>query len=103
MPPKKEKISQSAAVLPDVEGVEPLHDKAFKPSGPKKGVHSTIGNYPQYLPNPPKELKRKIVVEGEEDERPRFKLTYNLRSRPCPSVATNTRNLKASFPSAFVR
>jgi len=100
MPPKREKVSQSAVELPDVP-VEPMHDKAFKPSGPKKGVHPTIGAHPPYMPNPPRELKRKVIVEGEEEERPRFKLTYNLRSRPCPSVATNYRNLKASFPSAF--
>jgi len=53
------------------------------------------------MANPPRELKRKVVVEGEEEDRPRFKLTYNLRSRPTPSVATNYRNLKASYPMAF--
>jgi hypothetical protein len=52
------------------------------------------------MPNPPKELKRKPIVEGEED-RPLFKLTYNHRTRPTPSVATNFRNLKASYPMAF--
>ena len=104
MLPKQAKVAQSAAVLPDIP-VEPMHDKAFRPSGPKKGVHPTIGAHPAYLPNPPRELKRKVIIEGEgaEDERPAFKLTYNLRSRPCPSVATNYRNLKSSFPSAFAR
>ena len=67
MPPKTTKASQSAAVL-DVPPAEPLHDKAFKPSGPKKGVHPTLGGFPKYLPNPPRELKRKVIVEGEEDE-----------------------------------
>jgi hypothetical protein len=63
-------------------------------------VHDTIVKFPPYLPNPPKELKRKIKVEGEE-EKPSFKLTYNFKSRPTPSVAVNFRNLKASFPSSF--
>lgn len=103
MPPKREKVSQSAAALPDVEPVEPLHDKAFKPSGPKKSIHPTIGGFPPYQPNPPRELKRKIIVEGEEEERPRFKMTYNQKSLPCKSVATNYRNLKSAFPSAFAR
>jgi hypothetical protein len=53
------------------------------------------------MPNPPKELKRKVIVEGEEEDRPRFKLTYNERTRPTPSVATNFRNLKSQFPRAF--
>jgi hypothetical protein len=39
-------------------------------------------------------------VEGEE-ERPGFKLTYNYKTRPTPSIAVNYRNLKASFPSSF--
>ena len=53
------------------------------------------------MPNPPRELKRKIKNEEDEEDRPRFKLTYNLRSRPCPSVATNFRNLKSAYPAAF--
>jgi hypothetical protein len=52
MPARKAKVTQSAAILPDIE-VEKLHDKAFRPSGPKKGVHPTIGGHPEYLPNPP--------------------------------------------------
>lgn len=95
IPPKK---TQSHAVLPD------LHDgKNFKPGGNNtkfNRVHDTIDKFPPYQPNPPKELKRKIKVEGEE-ERPGFKLTYNYKSRPTPSIAVNYRNLKASFPSSF--
>jgi hypothetical protein len=107
LPPvmSKEKVTQSAAdLLQEGQAAEPLHDKAFRPSGPKKGIHPTIGPHPPYMPNPPREIKRKVVVEGEEEEeRPGFKMTYNHRSRPCPSVATNYRNLKATFPSAFLR
>jgi hypothetical protein len=104
LPPKREKVSQSAAVLPDIP-TEPLHDKAFRPSGPKKSLVPMIGGYPVYMPNPPREIKRVKKAEGEEEEeeRPRFKMTYNLRSGPCPSVVTNYRNLKSAYPSAFIR
>ena len=88
-------------MLPDLPGKEPLHDKAFRPVGPKKGHYDKmIGKYPEFMPNPPKELKRK-PIDPEEEDKPRFKLTYNLRSQPTPSVATNYRNLKASYPMAF--
>jgi|TARA_B110000285_G_C15000215_1_gene551052 hypothetical protein len=97
----KKRVVQSAAVLPDLPLKEPVHDKPFRPGGPKKSVHPTIGGHPGFMPNPPRELKRKKIVEGEEEDRPNFKLTYNLRSRPCPSVATNFRNLKSSYPAAF--
>lgn len=79
------------------------HDKAFKPSNPPRiGYNKTINKFPEYKEDPPKRLTRKIVVEGE-DEGPKFKSTYKERSRPTPSIATNFRNLKASFPSAFRR
>lgn len=91
-----------------VEGAEPeapLHDKPFKPSHPsKKGtIKGTLERFPAYLPDPPTELKRKVIVEGEDDSIMGFKATYRFKSRPTPSVATNYRNLKASYPSAFVR
>ena len=73
----------------------------FKPSHPPKvGHNKSIGRFPQYLPDPPKQLKRKVAEEGTE-EPPKFKMTHNHKSRPTPSVATNLRNLKASFPSVF--
>mmetsp|Transcript_29183 Transcript_29183/g.43994 ORF Transcript_29183/g.43994 Transcript_29183/m.43994 type:complete len:110 (-) Transcript_29183:30-359(-) len=79
-----------------------LHDKAFKPANPaKKGNHCTLEKFPQYLPNPPVPKKRVVPVEGEEEERPGFKATYKGLTRPTPSVATNFRNLKSQFPSAF--
>ena len=82
-----------------------LHDKPFKPANPpKKGNHHTLQKFPQYLPNPPVEKKRVKKEEGmEEEERPGFKATYKGLSRPTPSVATNFRNLKSQFPSAFRR
>jgi hypothetical protein len=85
---------------------EPLHDKPFRPSHPsKKGaIKGTLEKFPEYLPNPPVEKKRKVLSEGEEDEiPPGFKVTYRFKSRPTPSVATNHRNLKASYPTAFAR
>lgn len=80
------------------------HEKPFKPANPaKKGINRTINKFPEYKEDPPKRLTRKIKVEGEPEEGPKFKTTYKERSRPTPSVATNFRNLKASFPSAFRR
>lgn len=79
------------------------HEKPFYPSKPpKKGINRTINKFPDYKEDPPKKLTRKIPIEGVDDG-PKFKPTYNERSRPSPSVATNFRNLKASFPSAFRR
>lgn len=88
------------------EEKEPLHDKPFRPSHPSKRgkIKGTLDKFPEYLPNPPVELKRKVVVEGEEEDvPPGFKVTHRIKTRPTPSVATNYRNLKASYPSAFAR
>ena len=48
------------------------------------------------------DLAAEVEVEGEEAPA-KFKTATNYRSRPTPSVATNVRNLKASFPSVFSR
>ena len=73
----------------------------FKPSHPPKvGYNKSIGKFPKYTEDPPKQLKRKIV-DDNADEPPKFKMTHNMKSKPTPSVATNLRNLKASFPSVF--
>ena len=84
---------------------DPLHDKAFKPANPgRKGIQGMISKFPAHVPDPPVEKKRVVYAEGEEPESPPgFKATYRFRSSPSPSVATNFRNLKASFPSAFKR
>jgi hypothetical protein len=80
---------------------EPLHDKAFKPANPGKvGVLHTFEKFPNYLPNPPREIKRKIPVEGEEERRG-FRATTKVLTRPTPSIAVNYRNLKANYPSQF--
>jgi hypothetical protein len=86
------------------EAPEALHDKAFKPSNPnKKGYKGFLEPFPEYLPNPPTELKRKIVAEGDPEDPPGWKTTKRSVARPTPTVACNVRNLKAQFPSAFMK
>jgi hypothetical protein len=64
-------------------------------------ITCTLEKFPQYKENPPTHLTKKVKVEGEEDDGPKFKLTHTYKTRPSPSVVTNMRNLKASFPSVF--
>jgi hypothetical protein len=76
---------------------------AFKPAKPaRSGYSCTFEKFPPYMENPLKFTERHKPVEGEEVPA-KFKTATNYRSRPCPSVATNVRNLKASFPSVFSR
>ena len=75
-----------------------LHDRPFRPTNPpRKG--KSIGKFPEWLKSPPEE--KKPAKKEEEEERPGFKCTYRGLSIPMPSIATNYRNLKASYPSAF--
>lgn len=77
------------------------HDKAFKPTqNHRTGITASLGRFPVYIEDPKKPLTRKME---EEDERKKFKPTHNSKSRPSPSVTTNLRNLKSSFPSVFKR
>lgn len=79
------------------------HERAFRPANPaKKGWNKTIAPFPEYMENPRKEITRVRPVEGVE-EPPRFRMTTNSYSRPTPSIATNIRNMKATFPSVFKR
>ena len=81
----------------------PLHDKPFKPSNPpKRGYNKTLDKFPAYKEDPVKGIERKKPVEGEE-ERPKFKPSFNKKSMPMVPVATNFRNLKTEFPSIFRR
>lgn len=81
----------------------PLHEKPFKPSNPpKRGYNKTLEKFPPYKEDPLKFVERKKPVEGEE-ERPKFKPSYNKKSMPVVPVATNVRNLKTEFPSIFRR
>jgi hypothetical protein len=82
-----------------------IHDgKAFKPANPsKKGNHSTFQKFPEHKPDPPKDKKYVKPPEDAPESPPGFKATYKFQSRPTPSIATNYRNLKSSYPSAFSR
>ena len=94
--PAKEK--KAPVELPD------LHDgRPFKPSSNmKKGQTATIAKFPEHVADPP---PKKVRVKKDDDDEgpPGFKCTKKFMSRPTPSVATNFRNLKSSFPSAFKR
>ena len=77
------------------------HDKPFKPANPaKSGRHATIEKFPEYVYDPVKPLERRYE---DEDAPKKFRPTHNSKTRPTPSVTTNLRNLKASFPTMFVR
>ena len=79
-------------------------DRPFKPSHPlRKGKeNSTLAKFPPYMEDPPVE-KLRVKADPDADEKPRFKMTTNSWSRPTPSIATNRKNLKTSFPSVFAR
>lgn len=78
------------------------HERAFRPSNPgKKGVNGTLTKFPDHKASPCKDKKYIKPEEDAEQGPPGFKATYKYRSRPTPSVATNFRNLKASYPMAF--
>ena len=77
------------------------HDKPFRPSHPpRKGHNKTLAAFPKYQEDPKKPITRRVPVEGDDDK-PKFKPTHNVKSRPTPGIATNMRNIKTSFPSVF--
>ena len=81
------------------------HERAFKPSHPSKkgpGAQATIEKFPEYKENPLKHTVRVKPVEGQE-EPARWKTTTTAYSSPTQSIATNMRNMKASFPTVFRR
>jgi hypothetical protein len=88
-----------AARLKNSKSLPAIHDMAFKPNGPGK-KNKLLGKFPSFMADPPTELKRKIVVEGQEPP-PAFKSNTKVFSRPTPSVVTNFRNIRSAFPSAF--
>lgn len=90
------------ARAPKKEMAPPMEQEvAFKPSKPpRRGYSCTFEKFPEYKENPLKFTERKKPVEGEE-AMPAFKSATTFKSRPTPSVATNMRNLKSSFPSVF--
>ena len=79
------------------------HERAFRPAQPgKKGRMATLDKFPEYTPNPVKGITRVRPVEGE-DQPARWKSPTNSYSKPVQSIATNMRNMKASFPTVFRR
>lgn len=75
------------------------HDRAFRPPfGGKTGVLANFEKFPEHKPDPPEEKKKK-VVDPDAEAKVGFKMTYKMRSRPTPSIATNVRNLKMQYGS----
>ena len=69
------------------------HDRPFIPNNPtKKGA--TIGKFPDYMPNPPKEVKRK----QPSSEVP-WRTSYRQVSKPSPSVNSIVSNLRSEYPA----
>lgn len=74
-------------------------DPPFRPYGTNtnnKRVHDTFSKFPGEQKGAVKETKRK--PPPPDDAPPPFKMTHNGRGLPVTSVATNHRNLKASYP-----
>lgn len=85
-----------------VKGNHFEHERAWRPSKPpRSGIYCTLAKHPEFMPNPPKQLTRVKPVEGDSLPPPPFKPSYSRKTIPSASVATNFRNLKASYPSIF--
>lgn len=87
------------------EPIKPSYEQEvnWKPGGPcRTGALCTLSKFPEFIPDPVKSIERRRPVEGEENP-PSFKSTKRINSRPTPSVVTNLKNLKSSFPSVFMR
>ena len=54
LPPKPKKKEEPPKLDENGEPLPPLHDRAFRPGGPKKSVYPTIEPFPKYMENPPK-------------------------------------------------
>ena len=95
MPAKREKNKEERVNI---------HDKPFFPARPgPKGKFGTLDKFPEHKADPARQIKRVKKEEDAPDPPPGFKNTYRYQSRPTPSIATNIRNLKSSYPSAFSR
>jgi len=83
-----------------------MHDEdpPFRPYGTNtnnKRVHDTFDPHPKWKGCPPNEVKRK--PPPPDDAPPKFRPTHNAKHAPITSIATNTRNLKSSYPQFFRR
>jgi hypothetical protein len=89
------KTSASAAnALPSI------HDHAFKPANPGK-KNRILGKFPEFIADPPKQLKRVKKGENDPEDKIAFKPNTKSFSRPTPSVVCNFRNIRTAYPSAF--
>ena len=77
-------------------------DPPFRPYGTNtnnKRVHDTFSKFPGGNQGAIVEVKRK--PPPPDDAPPLFKMTHNVKHPPITSIATNMRNLKASYPTFF--
>mmetsp|Transcript_22743 Transcript_22743/g.21942 ORF Transcript_22743/g.21942 Transcript_22743/m.21942 type:complete len:82 (+) Transcript_22743:726-971(+) len=75
------------------------HDRSFFPASPSKnGYNNTIGRFPDYKEDPPKEVTRKR--DGSNDNK-LWRPTHNRKSIPVTSVTVLPKNLKQEFPHIF--
>lgn len=85
---------------PNSVRIAEVHEGAqFRPAGPGK-KNKTLGKFPEFLPNPPKELKAKKKNDNDPEEPPAFRPSTREFSRPTPSIVTNARNLRTYMSSA---
>lgn len=78
-------------------------DPPFRPFGTNttkrnQSVQDTFSKFPGCNQGELREVKRK---PKPEEDIPPFKMTYNKKGVPVTSIATNTRNLKSSYPQFF--
>lgn len=69
------------------------HDRVFYPNNPSK-LGSTIGKFPEYIPDPLSSPKRR-----PPSEQIAWRPTTNERTRPTPSVTYLAKNLRSEFPT----
>lgn len=77
-------------------------DPPFRPFGTNtnnKRVHDTFSKFQGCNQGALNVVKRK--PPPPDDAPPSFKMTHNQKGVPITSIATNTRNLKASYPQFF--
>lgn len=87
-------VTKEFKFRPNSVKIAQVHDGAmFKPAGPRKQI--TLGKFPEFMPNPPKELKAKKKNDADPDEPPAFRPSTREFSRPTPSIVTNARNLRS--------
>lgn len=71
-----------------------VHEMPFKPSNPPKSSHQGFLNkFPQYKPDPAREVKR---IDNVKAEKPQFKLNApgNKLARPSDSIICHPINIR---------